>query len=205
MARGQTQVNARSSSFNRWVQTPPPQPPKPAPIDRTSPPSKTRFGNHRSSPHTDIYTGSKKFVNPQIMISQRPAKADDRQEAGHWEGDLILGLHSSAIGTPVERSTRHTMLLHLPPMPGHPKQKRIKNGPALAGHSAHAVRDAIAESITTLPRQFRREARRCLKRYIARQLYRLLQNSPQPQPAPVSARKRRNTPTSSKLGSPPKP
>jgi hypothetical protein len=28
---------------------------------------------------------------------------------------------------------------------------RIKNGPALAGHGAEAVRDAITRTITTLP------------------------------------------------------
>src|SRR4029453_12770956 len=33
---------------------------------------------------------------------------------------------------------------------------RIENGPALAGHGAEAVRDAIATSITTLPEQLRR-------------------------------------------------
>jgi IS30 family transposase len=32
---------------------------------------------------------------------------------------------------------------------------RIKNGPALAGHGAEAVRDAIAATITTLPEQLR--------------------------------------------------
>ena len=68
----------------------------------------------------------------------------------------ILGLNSSAIGTLVERSTRFTMLLHLPPMDGHGDQARVKNGPALAGHGAEAVRDAIATTITTLPEQLRR-------------------------------------------------
>ncbi len=55
---------------------------------------------------------------------------------GHWEGDLILGLGSSAIGTLVERTTRFTMLLHLPRMDGHGDEPRVKNGAALAGHGA---------------------------------------------------------------------
>jgi IS30 family transposase len=98
----------------------------------------------------------KAFVTPELMVSQRPPEVADRAVPGHWEGDLILGLNSSAIGTLVERSTRFTMLLHLPPMTGHGEEAREKNGPALAGHGAEAVRDAIAAAVTTLPAQLRR-------------------------------------------------
>jgi len=97
----------------------------------------------------------KGFVTEEILISRRPAEAEDRAVPGHWEGDLIIGLDSSAIGTLVERSTRFTMLLHLPPMPGH-GDPRTKDGPALTGHGAEAVRDALAAAITTLPEQLRR-------------------------------------------------
>ena len=72
------------------------------------------------------------------------------------EGDLILGLKRSAIGTLAERSTRFTLLLHLPPMAGHGEGVREKNGPALAGHGAQAVRDAIVTAITTLPTYLKR-------------------------------------------------
>jgi len=115
-----------------------------------------RTGRALRVPRARTQGRGKKFVTPEIMISERPVEAEDRAVPGHWEGDLILGLDSSAIGTLVERSTRFTMLLHLPRMEGHGDGPRAKNGPALAGHGAEAVRDAIAESIGTLPEQLRR-------------------------------------------------
>lgn len=114
-----------------------------------------RTGRALRVPRARTRGRGKKFVSPEIMISERPAEVADRAVPGHWEGDLILGLESSAIGTLVERTTRFTMLLHLPRMTDF-GQPRVKNGPALAGHGAEAVRDAIASAIVTLPQRLRR-------------------------------------------------
>ncbi len=75
-----------------------------------------------------------------VLISERPAEADDRAVPGHWEGDLLIGQNNkSAIGTLVERRTRYVMLVALP-----------------QGQSAEHVRGALAERVLTLPEQLRR-------------------------------------------------
>ena len=74
-----------------------------------------------------------------VNISERPAEAEDRAVPGHWEGDLITGTENkSAIGTLVERTTRFTLLLHLP-----------------ANHGAEAVRDAMITTLGRLPKIMR--------------------------------------------------
>jgi len=111
-----------------------------------------RTGRALRVPRARVRGRGKNFVTDEVMISKRPAEAEDRAVPGHWEGDLILGLDSSAIGTLVERSSRFTMLLHLPPLDGR-DGPRINNGPPLTGHGAEAVRDAIVDAITKLPDQ----------------------------------------------------
>jgi len=74
-----------------------------------------------------------------FKISDRPAEARDRAVPGHWEGDLIIGSGGTAIGTLVERSTRFTILLHLP-----------------GDHGADTVAAAMIREMGNLPDHLRR-------------------------------------------------
>lgn len=73
-------------------------------------------------------------------IHDRPAHVETRRQAGHWEGDLIVGAwQRSAVATLVERKTRYTLLVRLP-----------------HGHSAPRVADALITAFTRLPQKLRR-------------------------------------------------
>jgi IS30 family transposase len=79
-------------------------------------------------------------IRDMVMISERPAEAEDRAVPGHWEGDLLIGGNlKSAVGTLVERTSRFVLLLHLP-----------------AGRDAHLVEQAMREAISTLPAELTR-------------------------------------------------
>ena len=82
----------------------------------------------------------KDHIKGMVMISERPAEAEDRAVPGHWEGDLLMGKDgNSAIGTLVERATRFVMLF-----------------PLTEGKTAEHVRVAMTKTVQTLPAALRR-------------------------------------------------
>ena len=99
-----------------------------------------RTGRTVRKPRRSGEARQSRFTEPMLMISDRPAEADDRAVPGHWEGDLIIGGGStSAIGTLVERATRFVLLVHLP-----------------SRHDAETVRDSLTATMATLPELLRK-------------------------------------------------
>jgi IS30 family transposase len=84
--------------------------------------------------------GALKQSTTMKSIHQRPLAVESRRQAGHWEGDLIIGAgQRSAIATLVERKFRTTMLVPVP-----------------RDHTAQSVGDALIAAFSTLPAGLRR-------------------------------------------------
>jgi transposase, IS30 family len=49
-----------------------------------------------------------------VPVGQRPEPVQGRQEAGHWESDLMVGPGETALQVVVERKTRYTKLCRIP-------------------------------------------------------------------------------------------
>ena len=85
-------------------------------------------------------SGHSPAVGNKTMIDQRPASAETKLEAGHWEGDLILGLGcASAMVTLRERTTQYGIIVNLP-----------------HDHTAHSVNTAVANAFADLPPHMKR-------------------------------------------------
>jgi IS30 family transposase len=115
-----------------------------------------RTGRALREPRARSQNKPQGHVTADVVLSERPAEAEDRAVPGHWEGDLIIGTSRSAIGTLVERSSRSTLLVHLPRMEGWGEKPYVKNGPSLGGYGALAMNTALKASMTTLPEQLRK-------------------------------------------------
>ena len=115
-----------------------------------------RTGRALREPRARSRNKAQGHVTAAVVLSERPAEAEDRAVPGHWEGDLIIGTGRSAIGTLVERSSRATLLVHLPRMQGWGEKPHVKNGPELGGYGAVAMNVALTASRTKLPQQLRK-------------------------------------------------
>ena len=72
--------------------------------------------SHRTrKPHRRGVVSTQGKIPDMVLVDERPPEVEDRLVAGHYEADLILGAgNRSAVGVIVERTSRFTMLCHLP-------------------------------------------------------------------------------------------
>ena len=115
-----------------------------------------RQGRTKRMPRARTRQQAWAHVTDATTLKKRPSEAEDRKVAGHWEGDLIIGLNRSAIATLIDRTTRFAMLVHLPRQTGYGLIKPKKNGPALAGYGAVTTKNALVKTFEVLPPSLRR-------------------------------------------------
>jgi len=85
-------------------------------------------------------TGHGPTIANKTMINQRPASAETKLEAGHWEGDMIIGVGSaSAMVTLRERTTQYGVIVNLP-----------------HDHTAASVNAAVTGAFTAMPAHMKR-------------------------------------------------
>jgi transposase, IS30 family len=85
-------------------------------------------------------TGHGPTITNKTLIDKRPASAETRLEAGHWEGDLILGVGcGSAMMTLRERTTQYGIIINLP-----------------HDHTANSVNTAVTQAFAAMPAHMKR-------------------------------------------------
>lgn len=110
-------------------------------LSRELPGHVLRRRRRQRKPHRDARTRRPRPIVKGVTIRDRPIEVRDRAEAGHWEGDLIVGKgQGSAIVTLVERTSRYTLLGHLPG----------------GRHDSATVRDAVINALKVMPGHLRR-------------------------------------------------
>jgi IS30 family transposase len=102
--------------------------------------SKLRTGRRVRKTRWRSRIGQGSRIRNMVMIDQRPAEVETRLEAGHWEGDLIVGVGSvSAMMTLRERKTQYGIIVNLP-----------------LDHTAASVNAAATAAFATLPPHLKR-------------------------------------------------
>lgn len=85
-------------------------------------------------------SGHGAVVRNMKMIDQRPPEVETKQQVGHWEGDLIVGVKSaSAMITLRERKTQYGIICNLP-----------------LDHTAESVNKAAISAFASLPPHLKR-------------------------------------------------